>query len=127
MKILFPHIPPTTTNRVLCDLVTRLTSRRSRSTDGRQSRIASAKVIRIQDSAGSSEYFGLIEPVSEDDGRYFLAIANQLGRRHGFVVAREFRERGPKNPFIPSEADGRRPGLKVEVVADNHSERIPVQ
>ena len=84
-------------------------------------------MIRIQDAEGSSEYFGLIEPASEDDGRYFLAIANQLGRRHGFVVAREFREGGPKHPFIPSEDDGRSPGRKVEAVADNDGKRIPVQ
>lgn len=127
MKILFPHIPPSTTSRVLCDLVTRFTARKSRKSDRQTSRIASAQVIKIQDAEGSPEYFGLIEPVSDDDGRYFLAIANELSRRHGFVVAREFRERGPKNPFISPEADWRRPDLKIEVVADNDAGQTQVQ
>lgn len=127
MKILFPHIPPSTTPEVLCDLVTRFTPRKSRRTDTQETPVPAARVIRIQDAEGRAEYFGLVEPVSEDDGRCFLAIAGELSRRSEFVVAREFKARGPKNPFFSPEDDRRRPDLKLEVLTDPAPERVTVQ
>ena len=118
MKILFPHLPPSTTSQVLADLVMRFTPRKSRSTNAQETSINFAKVIRIKDSEGTSEYFGLVEPTSEDDARCFLAIANELSRHNDFVVARELKKRGPRNPFFSAKDDWRRSDLKFELVTD---------
>jgi len=117
MKILFPHIPPSTTSEALADLVTRFTPGRARATDRNQTRIKSARVIKIREPEGPPRYFGLVEPVSESEGLLFLIIANELSRRGGFLVAREFEERGPKNPFFTAENDWRRSDLIVEEVS----------
>ena len=126
MKILFPQISPETTSGMLSDLVTRFIPRKSPTTTVPGSPISAARVVKIEDPKGDTEFFGLVELVSEDDGRLFLAIANELSKRGNFTVAREFKGRGPDNPLFPPEVDRRRPNLKLEVVIDADHERADV-
>ena len=122
MKILFPHIPPSTTSEALADLVTRFTAGRSRATDTKKTRIKSAQVIKFRDPEGSPNYFGLVEPVSEAEGLLFLVAADKIGQRAGFLVARKFEERGPKNPFFTAENDWRRSDLTIDDTAEGARE-----
>jgi hypothetical protein len=122
MWIVFPHIPPSTPSQVLSDLVSRLSSQ---STDGqgqKKARIASSKLVRVRDAEGHADYFGLVEPESNEDGQRFLSIARELSRKSGFVIAREFKTRGPTNPFFSAENEWRRPGLEVEEITESNRE-----
>lgn len=121
MWIVFPHIPPSTTSQALGDLVGRLSSQ---STDEGQKKaaIASSKLVRVKDAQGHADYFGFVEPESDEDGQRFLSIAKALSRKSGFVIAREFKKRGPRNPFFSAENEWRRPGLEVEEITETDRE-----
>ena len=118
MRILFPHIVPSTTSYDLAELVSRFIPD--------EPPVASAMVVRIIDSNGTADYFGLVDPASEDGGRCFLEFAKELSRRNHFVIAREFKKRGPKNPFFSGEDDWRRRDLSVDVVDDSDVETVTV-
>ena len=122
MWIVFPHIPPSTKSQALGDLVSRLSSQ---STDGhgqKKAAIVSSKLVRVKDAQGHADYFGLVEAKSDEDGQRFLSIAKGLNRKSGFVIAREFKKRGPRNPFFSAENEWRRPGLEVEEITESNRE-----
>ena len=78
--------------------------------------------FKVKDAQGHADYFGLVEAKSDEDGQRFLSIAKGLNRKSGFVIAREFKKRGPRNPFFSAENEWRRPGLEVEEITESNRE-----
>lgn len=118
MRILIPRVPPSTTSGELFRLADSVLSRKPRIPFKRQTQIAACRIIKIEDSRGIVEYFGLLELTSDKLGRWFLANFKNQQIRNKRIYAREFVARGPDHPAFSPENDRRRPDLKLEKVTD---------
>ena len=118
MKIIIPRVPPSTTRKDLTQAVKHTLSRNLIMRFRRDTALTSVKIIKIKDSQGIIEYFGLIEVRSEKVGKWLVANFRNQRIRNKPVFAREFKERRADHPAFIGADDRRRPNLEVEVATD---------
>ena len=118
MKIIIPRVPPSTTRKDVVQAVNRTLSKNLIMRFRRDTALTSVKVIKIRDSKGIVEYFGLIEMRSDKVGKWFVANFRNQRIRNKLVAAREFKERRADHPAFIGAANRRRPNLEVEIATD---------
>ena len=120
MRILIPRIPSSMTHKELLRLVKGVLSKNLIMRFRAESVITDVRIVKIKDSRGIVDHFGVVELASDTIGHWFLANFKDQYVHGKRVFARQFIHRGPDHPAFSAENDRRRPQLKVEQVTESN-------
>ena len=116
MRILIPRLPQSTTRGELYRFVSGILAKKTHLPFTEQPEISACRIVRIRDSRGVIEYFGLLEVTPDKAGHWLLSHFRRQRIHNKRVFARPFKTRGLEDFTRLPEDDRRRPDLKIEAV-----------
>lgn len=114
MRIFIPRVPKSTTKRELRNLVAGVLTKRLHIPFTQKPHITACEIIRIKDTQGIIEYFGIFTVKPEKAAQWLLTHFKGQHIHNKLILAREYKSRDGKKSSYAPEDDRRRRNLEIE-------------